>query len=59
MSSSGVMVLTNINPLMLIEIAHQNLTFQTGFSYRTLESASDIFSLDYYTDAAMQLLRVM
>ncbi len=28
----------------------KNLIFQTNFSYRTLESASDEFSLDYYTD---------
>lgn len=27
----------------------KNLIFQTGFSYRTLESASKTFSLDYYT----------
>jgi hypothetical protein len=29
----------------------KNLTFQTNFSYRTLKSASNQFSLDYYTDA--------
>ncbi|MFM9825992.1 DUF5686 family protein [Flavobacterium sp.] len=45
--------LTNIN---LSNIAAEietvkNLTFQTGFSYRTLVSASSSFSLDYYTDA--------
>lgn len=28
----------------------KNLIFQTNFSYRTLKSASDEFSLDYYTD---------
>ncbi|UGS23993.1 DUF5686 and carboxypeptidase-like regulatory domain-containing protein [Flavobacterium channae] len=28
----------------------KNITFQTNFSYRTLESASNEFSLDYYTD---------
>ena len=46
--------LTNINLSTVgIEIEPvKNLTFQTAFSYRTLESASDIFSLDYYTDAA-------
>ncbi|MBX9886425.1 MAG: DUF5686 and carboxypeptidase regulatory-like domain-containing protein [Flavobacteriaceae bacterium] len=45
--------LTNINLSTVgIEIEPvKNLTFQTAFSYRTLESASDIFSLDYYTDA--------
>ena len=46
--------LTNIN---LTNVAVEmepvkNLTFQTGFSYRTLESASNTFSLDYYTDAS-------
>jgi hypothetical protein len=45
--------LTNINLTNVgIEIEPvKNLTFQTGFSYRTLESASNTFSLDYYTDA--------
>ena len=44
--------LTNINLTSLaIEIEPiKNLTFQTGFSYRTLESASNTFSLDYFTD---------
>lgn len=28
----------------------KNVTFQTNLSYRTLKSASDEFSLDYYTD---------
>jgi hypothetical protein len=46
--------LTNINLTNVgVEIEPiKNLTFQTGFSYRTLESASETFSLDYYTDAA-------
>jgi hypothetical protein len=49
--------LTNIN-LCWDEIEPiKNLTFQTGFSYRTLESASDIFSLDYYTDAARTITK--
>jgi hypothetical protein len=30
----------------------KNLTFQTNLSYRTLKSASDQFSLDYYTDGS-------
>lgn len=30
----------------------KNLTFQTNFSYRTLESASNEFSLNYFTDAS-------
>jgi hypothetical protein len=45
--------LTNINLTTLAaEIEPiKNLVFQLGFSYRTLESASDTFKLDYYTDA--------
>jgi len=44
--------LTNINlSTASIEIEPvKNLIFQTGFSYRTLESASPTFSLDYYAD---------
>ena len=44
--------LTNINlSTASIEIEPvKNLTFETGFSYRTLESASSTFSLDYYAD---------
>ncbi|HEX8575943.1 MAG TPA: DUF5686 family protein, partial [Flavobacterium sp.] len=43
--------LTNINlTSVAIEIEPvKNLAFQTGFSYRTLASASPTFSLDYYT----------
>ncbi|OCB71070.1 CarboxypepD_reg-like domain-containing protein [Flavobacterium glycines] len=49
-SSNGK--LTNINlSNVAVEIEPvKNLMFQAGFSYRTLESASDVFSLDYYTD---------
>jgi hypothetical protein len=44
--------LTNINLTMAsIEIEPvKNLIFKTGFSYRTLESASPTFSLDYFSD---------
>lgn len=47
--------LTNINlSTVAVEIEPtKNLTFQLGFSYRTLESASSIFSLDYYTDSTL------
>lgn len=57
-ASSGVFTtgangkLTNINLSTIaaeIEPA-KNFTMQLGFSYRTLESASDTFSLDYFTD---------
>ncbi len=46
--------LTSVNLTTLgfeIEPA-KNLTFQANFSYRTLESASNEFSLNYYTDAS-------
>ncbi|MFV8327578.1 DUF5686 family protein [Flavobacterium sp. ZS1P14] len=51
--------LTNINLSTLgLEIEPvKNLTFQTGFSYRTLASASPTFSLDYYTDAAQTITK--
>ena len=44
--------LTNINlSTLAVEIEPvKNLTFQLGFSYRTLESASETFSLNYFTD---------
>lgn len=44
--------LTNINLTVLgMEIEPvKNLKFQTNLSYRTLESASSTFSLDYFTD---------
>lgn len=43
--------LTNIglsNAYISIE-PYKNLTFQAGVTYKTLESASPVFSLDYYT----------
>jgi len=56
-SSNGK--LTNIN---LSNVAFEiepikNLTFQTGFSYRTLASASPTFSLDYYVDATKTITK--
>ena len=44
--------LTNVN-LSNVEFEIEpikNVLFRTGFSYRTLESASSTFSLDYFTD---------
>ena len=35
----------------------KNLTFQTNLSYRTLKSASNQFSLDYYTDATQTTIK--
>lgn len=51
-TSGGNGKLTNINlSTVSFEIEPvKNLIFQTGFSYRTLESASDVFSLNYFTD---------
>lgn len=51
--------LTNINLTTFgIEIEpFKNLVFGTQFSYRTLESASPVFSLDYYTDATKTTTR--
>lgn len=45
--------LTNINlSTLAAEIEPvKNVIFQLGFSYRTLESASNTFKLDYFTDA--------
>jgi hypothetical protein len=51
--------LTNINLTSIsanIE-PFKNLTFQFGISYRTLRSASDVFSLDYYTDATQTQIK--
>lgn len=44
--------LTSVNLTTLgLEIEpFKNFTFQTNFTYRTLKSASNEFSLDYYTD---------
>ena len=58
-SSGSNAKLTNINLTNVgIEIEPiKNLTFQTGFSYRTLQSASTTFSLDYYTDAAQTITK--
>ncbi len=51
--------LTNINLTSIaIEIEPaKNLSFQTGFSFRTLTTASPTFSLDYYTDEAFTVIK--
>jgi len=51
--------LTNINlTSVALEIEPvKNLTLQLGGSYRTLESASDSFSLAYYTDLTRQEIK--
>jgi hypothetical protein len=51
--------LTNIN-LSNIQIEIEpikNLTFSTGLTYRTLESASPEFSLDFYTDLTQTTIK--
>jgi Family of unknown function (DUF5686)/CarboxypepD_reg-like domain len=51
--------LTNIN-LSNVEIEIEpikNVVLSTGFSYRTLESASKSFSLDYYTDLSQTTIK--
>lgn len=51
--------LTNINlSNFSIEIEPiKNFTIQTGITYRTLESASDTFKLDYYVDEARTITK--
>ncbi|WP_026712820.1 DUF5686 and carboxypeptidase-like regulatory domain-containing protein [Flavobacterium daejeonense] len=49
-SSNGKLTNINLSNLAVEIEPVKNLMFQAGFSYRTLESASDTFKLDYYTD---------
>ena len=51
--------LTNVNLTTLaLELEPvKNLIFRIGGTYRTLESASETFSLDYYTDASQTSTR--
>lgn len=58
-SSGSNTKLTNINLTTIgVEIEPiKNVTFQSGFSYRTLQSASTSFSLDYYTDVARSVAK--
>ena len=64
-ASSGIFTfganekLTNVN-LSNFEIEFEpvkNLTFGTGFSYRTLSSATPVFSIDYYTDLSQKTIK--
>jgi hypothetical protein len=53
MSGSNVNLTSiNLSTLSMNIEPVKNLTFEAGISYRTLKSASDLFSLDYYTDAS-------
>ncbi|MBA0884611.1 DUF5686 and carboxypeptidase-like regulatory domain-containing protein [Flavobacterium undicola] len=56
-SSNGKLTNINLSNLAVEMEPVKNLMFQVGFSYRTLESASDVFSLDYYTDATQTTTR--
>ena len=47
--SNGKLTNINLSSVALDIEPVKNFTVQTGFSYRTLETASDSFSLDYYT----------
>ncbi|MES2545810.1 MAG: DUF5686 family protein [Bacteroidota bacterium] len=48
-SSNGKLTNINLTSTSFEIEPLKNFTIQTGFSYRTLESASPTFSLDYYT----------
>ncbi|MBD0724163.1 hypothetical protein B6A10_03125 [Flavobacterium sp. L1I52] len=56
-SSNGKLTNINLSNLAVEIEPVKNLMFQAGFSYRTLESASDTFKLDYYTDATQTTTR--
>lgn len=47
-SSNGKLTNINLTNFAFEVEPVKNLTFSAGMSYRTLESASDVFSLDYY-----------
>lgn len=55
--SNGKLTNINLSSVSLEIEPVKNLTFQAGFSYRTLESASETFSLAYYTDLKQQEIR--
>lgn len=48
--SNGKLTNVNLSTIAAEIEPFKNLTFELGFSYKTLESASDTFKLDYYTD---------
>lgn len=55
--SNGKLTNINLSNLSLEIEPVKNLTFQTGFSYRTLASASSSFSLDYYTNRLQSTIK--
>ncbi|MFV8362795.1 DUF5686 family protein [Flavobacterium sp. ZT3P35] len=50
--SNGKLTKINLTNMAIEMEPVKNLVLQAGISYRTLESASPTFSLDYYTDIA-------
>jgi len=48
--NNGKLTSINLSNIAIEVEPVKNLTFQSGISYRTLESASNTFSLDYFTD---------
>lgn len=56
-SSNGKLTNINLSNFAVEMEPVKNLTFQLGFSYRTLESASNTFSLDYFSDAAHTIVK--
>jgi hypothetical protein len=55
--SNGKLTSINLTNVAVEIEPVKNLTFQSGFSYRTLESASTTFSLDYFTDATRTMTK--
>ena len=64
-ASSGIFTSGSNNKLTKVNLSSvaidaepiKNLTFGTGFSYRTLASASADFSLNYYTDLSQKIIK--
>jgi hypothetical protein len=64
-ASSGLLTFGSNNKLTNINLSNiqvqiepiRNLTLGTGVTYRTLESASPEFSLDYYTDLSQSTIK--
>ncbi len=55
--SNGKLTNVNLTNFELEIEPLKNLTFRTGFTYRTLESASPIFSLDYFADLSQTTIK--
>ena len=64
-ASSGLLTVGSNNKLTNVNLSNvqveiepiKNLTFSTGLTYRTLESASPEFSLDFYTDLSQSTIK--